>query len=355
MAYHSVYWEDVEIGQSLPEIAYELSLLRLVSFVRATGLYDYVHFDRDYARAAGARDVFISMPHVEGLFSRLLTDWSGPNAEIRSLTFSLNAQCCADDFLTISGRVGRKYISTQGEYLVELTAMNIGHARAPTACTASAVMALPSRQCGPPKPPEAPGARAEIELHPDLPDFARSLLGHVKEGDPRSARAVTQDEVALWCESLEDWNPLYWDQAYAAQSRYGGTLVPPLSTFFGIGSGAPLGVGYLKPGASVPHAIQEGLTGFALRQALREKFLALSTPFSLPGYSEAAVASARTDIYRPLYPGDRKRALQEMLNCSGKKRTKLGEGYFLTWSNSIYNQHDELVKATTLTGLFYRA
>ena len=350
-----MYWEDVETGQGLPEIAYELSLLRLVSFVRATGLYDYVHFDRDYARAAGARDVFISMPHVEGLFSRLLTDWAGPDADIRSLTFSLNAQCCADDFLKISGRVGHKYISSQGEYLVDLTDMAIGHELAPMACTASAVMALPSRASGPPKLPEAPDACPKVELHPDFPDFARSLLGQVKKSDPESERAVTQDEVRLWCESLEDWNPLYWDQAYAAQSRHRGPTVPPLSTFFGVGSGAPLGIGYLKPGVPVPHAIQEGLTGSALRQALREKFLALSTPFSLPGYPEAAVASAHTDIYRCLRPGDRTRKRQEMLNCSGKKRTKLGEGYFLTWRNSTYSQDEELIKATTLTGLFYRA
>jgi N-terminal half of MaoC dehydratase len=354
MPYRSVYWEDVDAGQRLPEIIYELSLLRLVSFVRATGLYDYVHFDRDYARAAGARDVFISMPHVEGLFSRLLTDWAGPEADIRSLTFSLIAQCCADDLLKISGRVGRKYIGSRGEHLVDITDMAIGHTLAPMACTASAVVALPSRVSGPPMLPEVPDARPEVELHPDLPDFARSLLGQVKESNPQSGRAVTQDEVCLWCESLEDWNPLYWDQAYAAKSRHGGTTVPPLSTFFGIGSGAPLGIGYLKPGAAVPHAIQEGLTGIALRQVLREKFLALSTPFSLPGYPEAAVANACTDIYRSVRPGERTSTRQEMLNCSGKKRTKLGEGYFLTWRNSTYGQEEQLIKATTLTGLFYR-
>src|SRR4051794_13775996 len=97
MGTNTLYWEDVEDGQDLPPFTYELSLLRLVSFVRASGLYDYVHFDGAYAKAAGARDAFISTPHVAGLFGRLLTDWSGPTGEIRSLTFAMRTQSCTND------------------------------------------------------------------------------------------------------------------------------------------------------------------------------------------------------------------------------------------------------------------
>lgn len=81
--------------------------------VRASGLYDYVHFDRDYAQAAGARDAFMATHHVGGLFSRLLTDWSGPEADVRSLTFNINTQSCPNDILTLTGKVGRKYVSDQ--------------------------------------------------------------------------------------------------------------------------------------------------------------------------------------------------------------------------------------------------
>jgi hypothetical protein len=71
VAHRSLCWQDVEEGTALPSFTYELSLLRLVAFVRASGLYDYVPFDGDCARAAGARDAFISAPHVAGLFGRL--------------------------------------------------------------------------------------------------------------------------------------------------------------------------------------------------------------------------------------------------------------------------------------------
>src|SRR5690554_2164775 len=148
MIYQSLYWDDVEVGQDLPTITYELSLLRLVAFVRATGVYDYIHFDRDYAQSVGSRDAFAATPHVAGLFSRLLTDWSGPEGEIKSMNFSMRAQSCAGDVLTITGKVGNKYCSKAGEYLVDIVDMNIAHPLAPQAAVAQATLALPSREGG---------------------------------------------------------------------------------------------------------------------------------------------------------------------------------------------------------------
>ncbi len=53
--YRSVLWDAVAEGERLPGFGYELSMLRLVAFVRATGLYDYVHHDPEYARAVASR------------------------------------------------------------------------------------------------------------------------------------------------------------------------------------------------------------------------------------------------------------------------------------------------------------
>ena len=105
MAYKSLVWEEVAEGQALPPISYELSLLRMVAFVRATGLYDYIHFDRDYAQTVGMRDAILATPHIAGLFSRMLTDWAGPDADLKSLTMGMKMPSCANDVLEISGAV----------------------------------------------------------------------------------------------------------------------------------------------------------------------------------------------------------------------------------------------------------
>ncbi|MFY9328187.1 MAG: hypothetical protein WAO76_09245 [Georgfuchsia sp.] len=353
MEYRTLYWEDVEEGQELPAITYELSLLRLVAMVRASGLYDYVHFDRDYAQAVGARDVFIATHHVAGLFGRLLTDWTGPDADIRSLTFSMNAQSCVNDILTITGRVGRKYRGEQGEYLVDMADLNMAHQFSPKAASATATMVLPSRAGGAVKVLGGVSRLPKVEPDPNMPDFAKACLGKVKEGMREPARPLTEDEIHLWCECIEDWNPLYWDKDFASKSRYGGIISPPPAIFFGAGSSAHMGIGYLKPGEKVPAAVQKGLTGLPLLQELRKNMMAGNIPLTPPGCPEVAIAQARTDYFSPLRPGDSGQSRQEILNCSPMKRTKLGEGHFLTWMNSVYNQREELVRTFTLTGFFY--
>jgi acyl dehydratase len=353
MQYQAINWEDIEADQQLPPFTYELSLLRMVAFVRATGLYDYVHFDRDYAQAAGARDVFIATPHVAGLLGRLLTDWAGPGADIRSLTFSMQKQSCSNDILTVSGKVGRKYRSDQGEYLVDLTDLNIGHGVAPQTLVASATMALPSKVGGPVTGGHRVEQQRTSELDPSMPDFAKALIGKVRDGQAEPARPLTADEIHLWCEALEDWNPLYWDEEYARKSRYGGIIAPPTGMFYGAGSSTTLGIGYGKPGTKVPDAVKKGLTGLSLLQSLRTDMLAAVSPIMLPDYPEVAVVVARADYFTPLRPGDSAHSRIKLLNCSPKKRTKLGEGYFVTFLHALYNQKEELIKNFTLTLLLY--
>lgn len=355
MPHRALFWEDVEEGQPLPPIAYELSPLRLVAFVRATGLYDYVHFDRDYARAVGARDAFIATPHVLGLFSRLMTDWSGPDGELRAITLRMNTQCCAGDLLSVTGRVGRKYVGPDGEHLIDIADLNIAHAHAAHAAQASATLELPTCGGGRLRAGRATALPEPSAQRPDLPDFARSLIGTVKDGEPEPARPLTEDEIHLWCECLEDWNPLYWDRAFACDSRHGGLVAPPAAIFHGAGSSVHAGIGYLRPGVQQPEAVHQGLTGLPLLQALRKEMLAHKTPFPVEGYPELAVTVARSDYFCPLRPGDSTRTTQQVLDCSPKKQTKLGEGYFLTWVRSVFNQRDELVRTFTLTGFNYHA
>ena len=351
MTAHNLCWEDVEEGQPLPSFTYELSLLRLVAFVRASGLYDYVHFDGDYARAAGARDAFISTPHVAGLFGRLLTDWSGAEGEIRSLTFDMRTQSCTNDLLTVTGRVGRKYRGEDGAYLVDLVDLNIGHALAAHAATATAVMTLPSRS----------GEKMRVQTTPpavaaaagEVPDFARDLIGKSRPGGYLPARPLTRDEIHLWCEALEDWNPLYWDEAYASASRLGGIVAPPTSMFFGAGSATGLGVGYLKPGTPVPEGLREGLTGIPLLQSLRQNLVQAGTLVVPPDCPEIAVVQAVSRFFVPLRPGDTARSELTLKHCSPKKATKLGDGYFVTTERAFYNQRDELVRTQEFTVLHY--
>ena len=134
-AYPSLQWEDVTEGQALPGFDYELSMLRLVAFVRATGLYDYVHHDPEYARAVGIKDAFAATPHIGGLFSRAVTDWTGPNGLIRRMEFRMTGQSLRNDVLQVTGVVAGKRRLSDGSALVDVD-LNIATGSSPSGWTA---------------------------------------------------------------------------------------------------------------------------------------------------------------------------------------------------------------------------
>ncbi|WP_142252544.1 MaoC family dehydratase N-terminal domain-containing protein [Bradyrhizobium sp. UNPF46] len=352
--YKSVVWEDVQEGEKLPSYEYELSLLRLVAFVRASGLYDYVHFDGDYARAVGVRDAFIATPHVAGLFGRLLSDWSGPDASLRKLTFSLNKPSCVNDVLTVSGSITRKYRGEDGETLVDIDDLRISYPDADGAATGQATLSLPSRDGRPMQNRRATATKPATRIDPEMPEVAKAKIGVVSECSQGRSIPISEDELLLWCEAIEDWNPLYWDKEYASTTPHGRLIAPPFGMLLGPGSSVQLGLGYKRPGAATPLGIEKGLRGLPLLQSMRKGWADSSRPLSIPGYPELAVVKAETEFYTPLGVGDTIRVTEELLECSGRKKTRLGEGYFGVYVKLFFNQADDLAKCYTSTIFHYR-
>jgi len=354
MTYTSIFWEDVIEGAELPSITYELSLTRLVAYIRATGAWDYVHFDRDYAQYVGAKDAFIQTYHVSSLFNRLLTDWAGPDAEVRSIEFQMRTQCCVGDMLEITGKVGRKYRGSDGEYLVDIVDLNIAHAEASHADTATATVELPSRD-GPVVTAVRPvKGIPEPVITEDTPDFGKSLIGSVLPGKQEPSRPLTENELLLLCNALEDWNPLYWNKEYAESSRHGTLIAPHASMFFGPDTNGVMGLGYLKPGVEIPEPIKNGLTGLELQKALREEFVSAYNPCSFEDFPEIAVSNARAEFFRPMRVGDIASTEQKILSMSPLKKTRLGEGHFVKWIKSLRNQDGDLIRTMEMDGFYYR-
>lgn len=341
--YRSMEWEDVFVGQDVGRFSYGLSLIRMVAMVRATGLYDYVHFDRDYARGAGAKDAFASTPHLSGLLSRLVTDWAGPDADLRSLSMRIGSPCYCDDELVVSGSVVAVDHSDEGGHVAEI-GLNISNGSAASAVTGKAKVALPSRTAGPVGRQAAPAPLADVECAADAPDFAKAAIGKVKVGRPEPATPLTRQEIHLWCEAIEDWNPLYWDEDFAVRGRHGGLVAPPAGVFYGAGSSANLGIGCNKPGARIPPALQTGLTGLPLLRRLREDMISENAAISPPGFSEVAVVDMFDQYFNALKPGDTTRVDIVVNRCSTLKKTRLGEGYFIDWERRIFKQTGDIVR-----------
>src|SRR3972149_11907709 len=55
---------------------------------------------------------------------------------------------------------------------------------------------------------------------------ARALIG--RENEPVTGHPVTEHEIRRFCCAVDDLNPLYLDPNYAAKTKYGGIIAPPM-------------------------------------------------------------------------------------------------------------------------------
>jgi hypothetical protein len=92
-------------GTCLPPLVIEVTPTFVISTALATRDFQDVHHDRDQAVRRGSKDIFLNILTTTGLVERLVTDWAGAAAMVRSIDIRLGAPCYAYDTLTLTGRV----------------------------------------------------------------------------------------------------------------------------------------------------------------------------------------------------------------------------------------------------------
>jgi acyl dehydratase len=98
-------WSDVRVGDELPSVTMEITLRRLMIDVAGTRDLYPIHHDREFAKANGARDIFVNTMFYEALFGRIATDWAGPDAFLRRLRFTMRSPNCLGDTIRSRGWV----------------------------------------------------------------------------------------------------------------------------------------------------------------------------------------------------------------------------------------------------------
>ena len=138
------YWEDVQVGEPLPEVrAEKLTRTDFVRYAGASGDFNPIHHDQTFAEASGNPTVFAMGMLNAGILSRVVTRFAGrPN--VRSFRVRFATRVWPGDDVICGGKVTRKFEET-GEKRVEgdLTAVN---QKGETLISGSFVVALPSRR-----------------------------------------------------------------------------------------------------------------------------------------------------------------------------------------------------------------
>ena len=121
--YQTLSCADVSVGDKLPPLDIDISSGLIVGGALATRDFEPVHHDKSVAQASGLPDVFMNILTSQGLMSRFVTDWSGPDASIKSLDLKLGAPNVPGMVMTITGEVTDKDDST-GEVNVAVLGEN---------------------------------------------------------------------------------------------------------------------------------------------------------------------------------------------------------------------------------------
>ena len=144
MKYAKVYFEDVQLGAAIPPLVKtSLSQIQLTRYAGASGDFNPIHQDEEFARAAGMGGVFAHGMLSMGWVGQVLTDWAGPGT-VRKLGVRFTGLVRLKDTITCQGRVTNKSVKDD-VHLVELDVW-AENQRGEKIVTGKATVALPSRR-----------------------------------------------------------------------------------------------------------------------------------------------------------------------------------------------------------------
>ena len=163
-----------------------------------------------------------------------------------------------------------------------------------------------------------------------LPTDVADLIGKVQY-EEEAEFPVEQGYIWTACSSVENGNPLFWDDKVAAELT-GGPIAPPtmISTWF-------------RPHHWAPGRTQQALP-LQVHFDMKERF-------DLP---EAVMSDNSIVFHEPVRLGDRLTTRQVLRSVSEEKTTKLGIGRFWVIDVEYHNQRGELVAVESWTGFGYR-
>ncbi len=164
----------------------------------------------------------------------------------------------------------------------------------------------------------------------ELPAEVRAWIGQ-KRYEQEGEFEVERGYVFTSCASVENGNPLFWDEKVANEIT-DGWIAPPtmISVWFRPHHWSPG-----RQQAAVPLQVH-----FDLKQKL--------------GLSEAVMTENTIVFGEPVRPGDRLKTWQVLRSVSDVKQTKLGKGRFWVIEVEYVNQKGEFVGRESYTGFGYR-
>ena len=144
MKYSRLYFEDIQVGDELPAlIKGPIQQIQLTRYAGASGDFNPIHQDDEFAKAAGMGGVFAHGMLSMGFVAEAVTDWAGAGT-VRKIGVRFTALVRLKDTVTCKGRVLAKS-SKDDVHTVEVEIWAETQ-KGEKVVTGKATVALPSRE-----------------------------------------------------------------------------------------------------------------------------------------------------------------------------------------------------------------
>lgn len=138
-----LYYEDIAVGAELPPLVKNPTTRQLVKWAGGSGDHYEVHYDQEFARGTGLKDVIVHGKLKAAFLTQLVTDWIGAQGAVRKLSVRYREMDFPREQITCRGKVTAMQ-QRDGDYLVDCEVWT-ENPRGQQTTTGSFTVSLPSR------------------------------------------------------------------------------------------------------------------------------------------------------------------------------------------------------------------
>ena len=115
-----LFFEDVNEGDDVPQVAFPITVQRLVMEAGANRDFNGIHHNREIAQLYGAQDMFCNNFFLQGMWERTVREYMGLRGSIRKIgPFRMRIFNLVGDTVVVKGTVVRRF-QHDGENFAEL-------------------------------------------------------------------------------------------------------------------------------------------------------------------------------------------------------------------------------------------
>ena len=101
-------FKNIQPGQEIPVLTKSPNTQQLVMWAGASGDYNPIHYDKDFALGKGLPGVIVPGQLVLAFLGQMVTDWFGEKGELKKISVSYKGMNIPGDSITCRGIVKSK-------------------------------------------------------------------------------------------------------------------------------------------------------------------------------------------------------------------------------------------------------